>query len=268
MHPFKDLTVPDGAVAIHWFEQSSFAIKDSQGTTILIDPYFPHERPADRFVHAQPPVDEAELPVDHLLLTHDHLDHTHAETLRRVIQSSPTATFAGPVESISRVLNEVGVPGEQTMTLQVGDVVTLGTMTVHVVYAKLPGGDPAADIKPPDVTHLGYVVGAGERSLYFTGDPMNNFAEQEELISAVAMHKPEIGFMTTHPTEGEFPFFPGCVAMAEQIGLRHVVPAHRSCFVKRDYDPQTWAGHFRPGGPQPIIIPYNSHIIYDGRGAQ
>jgi hypothetical protein len=52
--------------------------------------------------------------------------------------------------------------------------------------------------------------------------------------------------------------------MAEQIGLRHVTPVHRACFVKRDYDPQTWAGHFRPGGPQPLIIPHNSHLLYSG----
>ena len=96
MHPFVELAVPAGAVAIHWFEQSSYAIKDNQGTMMLVDPYFPHERPAERFIHAAPPVDEAELPVDYVLLTHDHLDHTHAETLRRVLQASPKAIFAGP----------------------------------------------------------------------------------------------------------------------------------------------------------------------------
>ncbi|MEZ4860325.1 MAG: hypothetical protein R3C14_03430 [Caldilineaceae bacterium] len=48
------------------------------------------------------------------------------------------------------------------------------------------------------------------------------------------------------------------------IGLRHVVPAHRSCFVKRDYDPQVWAGHFGPSDPTPLIIPHNSAILYRG----
>lgn len=267
MHPFIELDVPTGSVAIHWFEQSSFALKDSAGTTILVDPYFPHERPADRFIHAEPPVAEAEFPVDYVLLTHDHMDHTHPETLKRVLAASPEAKFAGPVESVSRLINDVDIPGEQTITVQVGDAIALGTMTVHVVYAKPPGGDPAAEIAPPDVTHLGYVVRAGERGIYFTGDPINNFAEHEELISAVAMFQPEIGLMTTHPTEGEFPYFAGCVDMAEQIGLHHVVPAHRACFVKRDYDPQTWAGHFRPGGPEPLIIAHNSHVVYGGAGA-
>ncbi|MEZ4674254.1 MAG: MBL fold metallo-hydrolase [Caldilineaceae bacterium] len=237
MHSIIDLTVPPDTVALHWFEQSSFAVKDSHGTIILIDPYFPHERPAERFVHSEPPVDEAMLPVDYVLLTHDHMDHTHPETLRRVHHASPNAKFVGPVESIARMIGELAIPGAQTITVQVGDAVELGTMTVHVVYAKPPGGDPAADIKPPDVTHLGYIIRAGNRTLYLTGDPINNFAVHDELIAAVAMHRPELGLMTTHPTEGEFPFFAGCVDMAEQIGLRHVVPAHRSCFVKRDYDP-------------------------------
>ena len=41
MHPFEDLTVRDGTVGIHWFGQSSFAIKDATGTIIQVDPYFP-----------------------------------------------------------------------------------------------------------------------------------------------------------------------------------------------------------------------------------
>ncbi|MEZ4860322.1 MAG: MBL fold metallo-hydrolase [Caldilineaceae bacterium] len=264
MHPFTQLQPAADAVAIHWFQQSSYAVKDPQGTTVLIDPYFPHERPAERFVHGAPPVDEADFPVDYVLLTHDHMDHTHPETLQRILQHFPQVRFIGPHESIARLTNAVGASPDQCVTVAAGDTATAGSMTVQVVYAKPPAGDPAAGIKPPDVTHLGYVVRAGQRVLYFTGDPINTFADHADLVNAVAALQPEIGFMTTHPTEGEFPFFPGCVKMAKGIGLRHVVPAHRSCFVKRDYDPHVWAGHFGPSDPTPLIIPHNSAILYRG----
>ena len=135
-------------------------------------------------------------------------------------------------------------------------------LTVHAVYAKPPEGDAAADIAPPDVTHLGYVIASNGVTLYFSGDPINNFAEHNELISAVAAHKPDIGFLTNHPTEGEFPFYDGCVKMATRIGLKHAVPVHRACFVTRDYDPNEWADQFPAGGPEPLIIQRNSFMIY------
>ena len=45
MHPLVELKVPEGSIAVHWFEQSSFALKDPSGTIVQIDPYFPRERP-------------------------------------------------------------------------------------------------------------------------------------------------------------------------------------------------------------------------------
>ena len=61
MHTFETLSVPANAVGIHWFGQNSFALKDTAGTIVQIDPYFPRERSPERFVHTEPPLDEAEL---------------------------------------------------------------------------------------------------------------------------------------------------------------------------------------------------------------
>ena len=79
MHPFEDIRVAAGTVGIHWFGQSSFALKDSQGTIVQVDPYFPRERPAERYVHPRPPLHEAALRTDFILLTHNHGDHTCIE---------------------------------------------------------------------------------------------------------------------------------------------------------------------------------------------
>jgi hypothetical protein len=74
--------------------------------------------------------------------------------------------------------------------------------------------------------------------------------------------RPDIGFLTTHPSEGEFPFFAGSARTAQKLGLRTAVPSHYQCFVKRNYDPQAWVAAFPQDGPELVIIPYNRHVIY------
>jgi len=137
-------------------------------------------------------------------------------------------------------------------------------MYAYGVYAKPPQGDPAHGINPPDVTHLGYVLRLNKLVLYFSGDPIHTFADHAGLIGPVAAYKPDLGFLTTHPTEGEFPFFEGSAQMAVRMGLKHAFPSHRECFVKRNYDPHAWAAHLPANGPQPIIIARNTHFLYDG----
>ena len=258
---FNDFLVPAGAVAIYWFGQSSFAFKDEQGTVVLVDPYFPRERPPERFIHAEPPVDEAQVRTDYVLLTHDHRDHTCAESISRIAAAWPGARFVGPVESVRRAV-EAGVDPARTQVIQAGEAASLGTMTAHAVYSKPPQGDPSAGIPAPDVTHLGYVLEAGGVRIYISGDPIHTFANLEELTSAVARLRPDVGLLTTHPTEGEFPFFDGCVRMAQAVGIKTAIPSHYQCFVKRNYDPVQWAACFEGTGIETRIIPYNTWIVY------
>ncbi len=264
MHPFATLEVPAGALGIHWFGQSSFALKDAAGTIIQIDPYYPSERFAERFIHITKPLDEATLPTNFVLLTHNHTDHTWPESCLAIHKSFPDCQFVGPIESINN-LRDNDIAAERLVTVNVGDVVNLGSMTAHVLYAKPPEGEPAAGIKPPDVQHFGFVVESGGSEkvrAYISGDPINTFAEHEELTGPVAALRPDIGFLTTHPSEGEFPFFDGSAKIAQKIELKTAVPAHYQCFVKRNYDPQAWVAAFPLDGPELLIIPYNHSVIY------
>ncbi len=262
MHPFAELTVPPGAVGIHWFEQNAYALKDSRGTVLLIDPYFPRSRPAEKFIRPQPPVVEAEFPVDYVLVTHRHSDHTNPETLTRIHAAWPDVVVIGPPESIAQVLGKTPIEADRTITIHAGESVTAGEIVIQAFWSKPPEGDPAADIAPPDVAHLGYVIELESIRLYVTGDAINTFADHDELLAPIAALKPDIGFLTTHPTEGEFPFFEDSVRLAQKLGLKTAVPAHYACFAKRTYDPQAWAALFPAKGPQPLIIPWNAHIIY------
>ena len=196
------------------------------------------------------------------LLTHAHGDHTCSESISRIWATSDATRFVGPAESVRQILAETDVAASHVSEIRAGESAQLDSLTVHAVYAKPPEGDASADIDPPDVTHLGYVIVSKGVTLYFSGDPINNFAERDELISAVAAHNPDVGFLTNHPTEGEFPFYDGCVKMATRIGLKHAVPVHRACFVTRDYDPKEWAANFPAGSPEPLIFQRNSYTIY------
>jgi len=259
MHPFEDLVVPEKSAGIHWFGQSSYALKNPAGTIVQVDPYFPRERPADRFIHARPPLHEAALRTDYVLLTHNHGDHTCIESLTRIHSAYPEARYVGPVESVQS-LQEAGIPAALTTAVTAGDQADMGTMKAHAVWSKLPDGIPEDDIKPPDVQHLGFVVDTGDVRVYISGDAVNTFAEHEALLGPIRDLKPHIGFLTNHPTEGEFPFFHGAARIASEIGLKTAVPSHYQCFVRRDYDPQEWAKHLK--GVEPLIIPYNQAVVY------
>jgi L-ascorbate metabolism protein UlaG (beta-lactamase superfamily) len=261
-HPLADLRVPDGHVAIHWFGQNSFAVKNPHGVVFQVDPYFPHARPSDVFIHSRPPLDESTLPTHLVLLTHVHGDHTCLESLDRICKSWPNVRIVGPEESVEKIRAEAGMKDSPLTAIREGESAEAAGVIVHAFLSKPAKGDPAAGIGPPDSTHLGYVVETAGMKLYFTGDEIATFAEHEQLVRPIAALKPEIGFLVTHPTEGEFPCFQGSVKMARLLGLRTAVPSHYACFVKRTYDPAGWAAGFSAGDPQPLIIPYNTHVLY------
>ena len=261
MHAFESLNIPEHHVGIHWFGQSSYAFKSAADTIIQVAPYFPHERTPDRFIHPDPPLVEAELETHYVILTHNHGDHTCIESIDRIYRAFPTCQYIGPPESIQN-LRENGIPEDLRTEVTAGDTQTLTDVTAHVVWAKPPSGDPEADIKAPDVQHLGYVLKFGSVILWVSGDPINNFADRDEILTTISMHDPDIGILTTHPSEGEFPFFPGAVETAFKLGLRVVIPAHSLCFTTRNYDPSEFVNAFPEDGPFPGGLPYNSAIVY------
>lgn len=260
MHPFEDLEIPDGHVGIHWFGQSTFGLKHPDGTILQVDPYYPRERPADKFIRTRAPLMEGALRTDWVLLTHDHGDHTCMESIDRIRSTYNDVKFVGPPESCAR-MRDGGIADASITQVTAGDTARMGAFTAHTVLAKPHDGDAVADIAPPDVQHLGYVLDTSDVRIYISGDPINNFAEHEELLSPIRDLKPHIGFLTNHPDEGEFPFFDGSGKTAGALGIKTAVPTHYGCFVKRDYDPRAWAKHL-PSGVSPLLIPYNQSVVY------
>ena len=262
MHPFESLHIPTDSIGIHWFGQSSFGIRDTKDTIVQVDPYYPRKRPNDRYIHPRSPLNEASLKTDFVLLTHNHGDHTCIESINRIRSAYPEVRFIGPTESIQALL-EVGVDASLAQIVEAGMKIEIGSMKAHAVWAKPPNGLHEDGIVPPDVTHLGYVLEVESTRVYVSGDPVNTFGNHDSLLAPIRNLKPEIGFLTTHPNEGEFPFFEGSAKIAKELGLKAAVPAHYSCFVSRDYDPKEWAQELE--GVEPILIPYNQSITYPNK---
>jgi L-ascorbate metabolism protein UlaG (beta-lactamase superfamily) len=261
MYTLDKLEIKPPALGVHWFEQSAFAVKSADGRIVFVDPYFPSERPKERFLRPQPPVDPASVHPDLVLLTHDHQDHTNPETIAAIAVHSRETVFVGPPESIARICNESAVPEERTRIISAGESLRLFGASVHAVYSKPPEGDPHAGIDVPNTTHLGYVVEIGGRRLYFTGDPINTIADLPTLTEPVRSLEPEIAFITSHPTEGEFPFFEGARRLAERIGATTAVPSHYQCFARRTYDPQDFARAFAGSKVKVTVIPWNEAVV-------
>jgi L-ascorbate metabolism protein UlaG (beta-lactamase superfamily) len=260
MQDFNALSVEPGAVAILWLGQSSFVLKDSEGTVLMIDPYFPRERPPQRFIHPEPPIEPDQIKIDAVLCTHDHGDHTHPETLLPLAGTWPQARFYGSIESADH-MRRMGIAPERVTRMDVGEKHEAGSWTVHVVSAKPPGS--------VDVEHIGLVMESGGVRLWVSGDPINEFAETPSLVEPVARLKPNVAIITWHPTEGEFPFLDGAVKIARLVGADVAIPSHYDCFTQRTYNPEDFAGAFegsgtpRPEAPvAPVIIGYKGTYVY------
>ena len=93
MHPINSLDVAAGSIGIHWFEQSSLRAQVADGTVIMIDPYFPRQRPAEKYIHPNPPVDEADIRTDWVLFTHNHSGPYVHRIASRIHEAWPEARY-------------------------------------------------------------------------------------------------------------------------------------------------------------------------------
>ena len=143
---------------VWWLGQSGFLI-GSEGRHLLVDPYLsdsltakyegtdtPHVRLTARVV-----APERLAFVDVVLSTHGHTDHLDAETLQAI--GAPVVAPTGIVE-LARERS-----GGEVTGISEGETVEVGGFRVTAVPAEHPGDHC-----------LGYVIGAGERRIYHSGD--------------------------------------------------------------------------------------------------
>lgn len=153
--------VPAGRVAIFYLGQAGFLLKNSDGTTVLIDPYFSDE--ANRlfgFKRMSPPLSGWEkIAPDYFFATHSHIDHLDTVSLPTFAANQKTVFLGAP--DCAEPFRAAGIPPERVTILAEGERHDFGPVSVRAVYADHGELAPEA---------VGLWIDFGRVKIYHSGD--------------------------------------------------------------------------------------------------
>lgn len=176
----------DGAAALSWFGQASFAARGG-GVTVLFDPFL---SPYDGRLHDSPLAAEEAVGIDVVFCSHEHVDHLDVPSIGAIANASPGAMFVAPSPIVDMV-TEAGVPADRVVGLQPGGATEVGGITVRAVPAchgvtmddAYGFGETLSDGL---VRFLGFVVDLGGVRIYHAGDTIH-FDGMEETLAGLAI---------------------------------------------------------------------------------
>lgn len=222
-------------VHVWWLGQSGFLVQ-AWNRHLLVDPYLsdsltakyagtetPHVRMTRRVV------DPARLSfVELVLATHGHTDHLDPETLPHVLGSF--ATLVCPRGIAAEAAARSGI---EPVTLAEGEAVRVGGFRIEAVPADHPG---------PHC--LGYVLGAGGRRIYHSGDTAALDLDLEPVDVALV------------PINGALGNMDGVEAarLAHRLGADVAVPCHYEGFAFNTASPDAFVAECeRLGQPYRVL---------------
>lgn len=144
--------------------QAGVEITLTDGTTILIDPYFSdtlREQKGERFARLVPPPKLQNLPVpDVIAITHDHLDHLDMATLAQWLGGEESRQILGPLP-VYRAIVQKWPARHNVMVMRPGVEVSIGNALICAV----PASHETLDA-------VGYLIKAEGKSVYLSGDTL------------------------------------------------------------------------------------------------
>lgn len=157
-------TVPDGRMVLWWLYQAGILVKTPAGVVALVDPYLSDAVARTYGLRRQAPalLDPADVDADVILASHSHQDHLDPDSIGGFF-AHPRTRFVGPPLAVAKVA-AAGVEAARATAVTRGDAVEFGDLRIRVVAA-----DHVFAPEPvPDA--VGYVLEAGEVSVYHSGD--------------------------------------------------------------------------------------------------
>ena len=219
-----------------WLGQSGFLLKHGN-RYLLIDPYLsdsltrkyagtdkPHTRLSERVV----PPERLDF-IDVITSSHNHTDHLDAETLLAVMKASPPARLVVPAANRSFAAQRLGVSEASLIESDAGRTVTVAGFDI----TGIPAAHNALERDEQGrCKYLGYVIRAGDRFIYHSGDTVYH----QETVAALRQFKRiDLALL---PINGDRPERrvagnldgPQAAQLAKEIGAGLVVPCHYDLF--------------------------------------
>ncbi len=223
------VTPRPGELGLTFIGHSSFLMQ-MQGRTLVVDPNFARWLVVLKR-QRKPGIALRDLPaVDVVLLTHAHMDHLHKPSLRRIVQQAIAKTGVAPIAitplHVGDLVAEMGFREVRELDWWQSSNV-LGMEIVHTP-ARHWGARMVSD------THRGfggYVVRAGEHSIYHAGDTayFPGFREigerlrPEIALLPIGAYSPE-HFRNVHASPED------SLRGFQEMGSRWMVPMHYGTF--------------------------------------
>jgi L-ascorbate metabolism protein UlaG (beta-lactamase superfamily) len=238
-------------VVIAWLGQSGYLVCH-KGFRFLIDPYLsdsltrkyaettkPHERVSRMVI-----TPERLTGISFVTSSHNHTDHLDGETLAKLIGANPGVKVIVPRANYTFALDRLvsaGVANTATYLVAIPVDETLTMSDVHrCTITAVPAAHEALDTdENGDYRYHGYCISIGGKTIYHSGDCV----PYAGLVDAVAPHHPDVALLPINgrdPSRGVSGNFSGpeAAALAQSLGVKHVIPNHYDLFAFNTADPQ------------------------------
>jgi L-ascorbate metabolism protein UlaG (beta-lactamase superfamily) len=241
-----------------WLGQSGFLLKWEQ-QYLVFDPYLsdsltqkyagsdkPHVRMTAR------PIAPEQLDFVHVVTSsHNHTDHLDADTLLPLMHANPDVHLLVPAANRRFAAERLGVALERLVPINAGQSVALSGFTIYAIPA---AHDELEQDDQGRFKHLGYVVRAGQWTVYHSGDT--------RLFPDLAAYlRPWNIDVAMLPINGHAPErrVPGNLSgreaawLARQIDARLAIPCHYEMFTFNTSSPDEFVSEARRIG-QPVCV--------------
>lgn len=157
-------------VTLTWLRQAGFLVEGTSGS-VVFDPFLT-ELPDMLVPPARTPEDLAHVQV--IMGSHEHADHIDGPAFARIAALSEVPRFVVPSPVVDLTI-EAGVPAERVIGARPGEVIRVGSVTIHPVPARhgihmTDAYDFGHALSGGSFRYLGYVAELDGVRVYHAGD--------------------------------------------------------------------------------------------------